>query len=131
MADKIDYTIEEVSLRTGISKHTLRYWEKEFEKFLAPSRTKGGHRRYNEEAIEVILRIRNLLKERLYSIAGARRALESLPVRGMEDHSLVNLEDRVAEKIVSLVQGKLLGVPPGKMGNNHRGSRQNTECKVK
>ena len=74
--EDIFLTINEASMNTGISAHTLRYWEKVFPGILAPFRTKGNQRRYYQEDIKIILRINKLLKEDLYSIAGARKVLE-------------------------------------------------------
>ena len=68
-------TIREASLVTDIPVHTLRLWEKEFKGFLDPQRTKGGQRRFDEAAIKDIMRLKNLLYERGFSIAGAKNAL--------------------------------------------------------
>ncbi|MCA0359652.1 MAG: MerR family transcriptional regulator [Armatimonadetes bacterium] len=60
---------------TGVEVHTLRYWEKEFEGFLNPIRTAGGQRRYRAEDIQTVLVLRKLLREEMFSIAGARKYL--------------------------------------------------------
>ncbi len=60
---------------TGVEVHTLRYWEKEFEEFLGPGRTEGGQRRYRPEDIQTVFLIKRLLRDDLFSIAGARRHL--------------------------------------------------------
>ncbi|MEI6512795.1 MAG: MerR family transcriptional regulator [bacterium] len=62
---------------TGVEVHTLRYWEKEFNEFFDPVRTTGGQRRYRPDDIEAVLCIKRLLKDEMYSIAGARRALRA------------------------------------------------------
>lgn len=60
---------------TGVEVHTLRYWEREFAAFLNPPRTEGGQRRYGPEDIRTVLTIRRLLRDEMFSIAGARRFL--------------------------------------------------------
>jgi DNA-binding transcriptional MerR regulator len=60
---------------TGIEVHTLRYWEREFAEFLDPQRTEGGQRRYGQRDIQTVLLIKRLLKDEMFSIAGARRHL--------------------------------------------------------
>ena len=55
-------TIKQVSEIMDIPPYTLRFWEKEFQDILTPSRTNGGQRRYNEKDISVIKNIK-LLKE--------------------------------------------------------------------
>ena len=53
-------SIEAVSRQLRIPKHTLRFWEKEFEGILIPSRTLGGQRRYTLENIVRIEEINRL-----------------------------------------------------------------------
>jgi len=61
MEEKL-FSIEEVSRQVKIPKHTLRFWEKEFEGILVPSRTDGGQRRYTPENIARIEEINRLRK---------------------------------------------------------------------
>ncbi len=68
-------SISVASYLTGVESHTLRYWEREFSEFLRPIRSAGGQRRYRPEDIEVIREIKRLLKEEMYTIAGAKRKL--------------------------------------------------------
>ncbi|MCS7209392.1 MAG: MerR family transcriptional regulator [Fimbriimonadales bacterium] len=67
--------ISTASFLVGVETHTIRYWEREFSEFLNPVRTAGGQRRYRREDIEVLQEIKRLLKEELYTIAGAKRVL--------------------------------------------------------
>ncbi|MCS6919947.1 MAG: MerR family transcriptional regulator [Fimbriimonadales bacterium] len=67
--------ISTASFLVGVETHTIRYWEREFAEFLNPVRTTGGQRRYRREDIEVLQEIKRLLKEELYTIAGAKRIL--------------------------------------------------------
>ena len=60
---------------TGVEIHTLRYWETEFSDFLQPIRTGGGQRRYRPEDIEAVRLLKRLLREEMFSIAGAKRYL--------------------------------------------------------
>ncbi|MBX7132508.1 MAG: MerR family transcriptional regulator [Fimbriimonadaceae bacterium] len=70
-------TISVASRITGIEVHTLRYWEREFEEFLNPIRTDGGQRRYRPEDIQTVFVLKKLLRDEMYSIAGARKYLMS------------------------------------------------------
>lgn len=67
--------ISTASFLIGVETHTIRYWEREFGEFLNPVRTAGGQRRYRREDIEVLMEIKRLLKEELYTVAGAKRIL--------------------------------------------------------
>ena len=68
-------SISVASKITGVEVHTLRYWEREFEAFLDPGRTEGGQRRYRPEDIQTVFTIKRLLRDEMFSIAGARRHL--------------------------------------------------------
>ncbi len=68
-------SISTASHITGVEVHTLRYWEREFAQFLNPDRTDGGQRRYRPEDIQVVFTIKRLLRDEMFSIAGARRTL--------------------------------------------------------
>ncbi len=54
----------------------LRYWETEFS-FLAPDKSSSGQRVYSERDLELIGRIKELLYDEGYTIAGAKKRLES------------------------------------------------------
>ncbi len=75
MADE-GIAIGDVSRITGIPEHTIRYWEKEFADVLSPLRTRGRQRRYSDEDIAMIEKIRALLWTENFSIRGARRILK-------------------------------------------------------
>lgn len=61
---------------TSVEVHTLRYWEREFADFLHPARTPGGQRRYRPQDIQTVFLIKRLLREEMFSIAGARKHLQ-------------------------------------------------------
>ena len=54
----------------------LRYWESEFPA-LAPAKNSSGQRIYRRRDIETVLRIKQLLYEEGFTIAGAKKRLES------------------------------------------------------
>jgi DNA-binding transcriptional MerR regulator len=71
---KLYYKIGEVCELLGVEPHVLRYWETEFAS-LSPPKSKSGQRTYRPKDIELLLRIRKLLYEDGYTIAGARKQL--------------------------------------------------------
>jgi DNA-binding transcriptional MerR regulator len=73
---KLYYKIREVCEIIGVEAHVLRYWETEFPS-LAPAKNKSGQRVYRPKDIELLLRIRTLLYEEGFTIAGARKQLGS------------------------------------------------------
>jgi DNA-binding transcriptional MerR regulator len=71
---KLYYKIREVCEILGVEAHVLRFWETEFPS-LAPPKSKSGQRTYRPKDIDLLLRIRRLLYEEGYTIAGARKQL--------------------------------------------------------
>jgi DNA-binding transcriptional MerR regulator len=66
------FSMREVSRLTATKPFVIRYWEEEFP-MLHPVKSKGGHRYYSREDVDTILRIRRLLYDEGFTIAGARR----------------------------------------------------------
>ena len=75
LPDKGSYKIGEVCRLTDTQPYVLRFWESEFPT-LAPQKSRTGQRLYRREDIELVLRIKKLLYEESYTIAGARKQLE-------------------------------------------------------
>jgi DNA-binding transcriptional MerR regulator len=71
---KYYYTIGEVSRLLDLKQHVIRYWETEFPQ-LHPRKEKGRNRRYSEENIEILRKIKDMLYEQRYTIDGARLKL--------------------------------------------------------
>ena len=67
------YTIREVAKELDLETYVIRYWEKEFPQ-LKPRRI-AGRRFYSLQDLELLKRIKRLLYEEGYTIAGARKAL--------------------------------------------------------
>jgi len=72
--DKLFYKIGEVCDHVGVQPHVLRYWESEFP-MLAPQKNRAGQRVYRRKDLEIVLRIRELLYDEKFTIAGAKRKL--------------------------------------------------------
>ena len=75
------YTIEQVATRTGLTKRTLRYYE-EVGLLLPTERTEGNYRRYTEEDIQKLERIKNLRDLLGFSLTDIRELLEADDERG-------------------------------------------------
>ncbi|MFL6200642.1 MAG: MerR family transcriptional regulator [Thermoanaerobaculia bacterium] len=81
---RLYYKIGEACKELGIQPYVLRYWETEFPA-LAPSKSRSGQRVYSEKELEVIRRIKQLLYEEGYTIAGAKKKLETELANGSLD----------------------------------------------
>ena len=76
MAKKSKYKIGEACRELDIQPYVLRYWETEFSQ-LSGGATTSGQRTYSTAEIGIIRRIKELLYEEGYTIAGAKKKLET------------------------------------------------------
>ena len=72
--EKLFFKIGEVCELAGVQAHVLRYWETEFP-MLAPQKNRAGQRTYRRRDVEMALRIKELLYDEQYTIAGAKKKL--------------------------------------------------------
>src|SRR5277367_3100182 len=72
--DKLYFRIGEVADLLGVEPYVLRYWESEFPK-LAPKKSGTGHPLYRRKDVELLLKIKQLLYEKRFTIEGARQSL--------------------------------------------------------
>ena len=73
--EKIFFKIGEVCDIVDVQAHVLRYWETEFP-MLSPQKNRSGQRSYRRRDVEIALRIKELLYDDLYTIAGAKKKLQ-------------------------------------------------------
>jgi DNA-binding transcriptional MerR regulator len=74
--EKIYFKIGEVCELVGVQAHVLRYWETEFP-MLSPQKNRSGQRSYRRRDVEIALRIKELLYEEMFTIAGAKKKLQA------------------------------------------------------
>jgi DNA-binding transcriptional MerR regulator len=74
--EKLFYNIGEVAKAFNVNPSLIRYWEKEFE-ILNPKKTLRGTRKYNSVDIKNLKLIYNLLKNRGFTIEGAKEKIKS------------------------------------------------------
>jgi len=72
LPDKNFFTIGEVSSLCQLPAYVLRYWESQF-RVLKPQRRTSGQRKYTKPDIEVIFQVKDLLYNRKFTIAGAKK----------------------------------------------------------
>ena len=90
------YSIGEVAKMFEVSKSLIRFWENEFD-FLKPHKNSKGDRRFTVQNIEQLNLIYELLKERGFTIDGARRELTRLQEWEKEKGEWIGRLERVRE----------------------------------
>lgn len=122
---KLYYSIGEIADIFGVNTSLIRYWEKEF-KNLKPNKNRSGIRKYTAKDIAEFNRIYELVKERGFTIEGARKALlekspelqpntsstvlKTIEPEKVTSHAIIakSQEKAVLLNRLSLLKGKLL-----------------------
>jgi DNA-binding transcriptional MerR regulator len=71
---KLYRPISDVAEVVGVKPHVLRYWETQFS-MLRPKKNRAGNRMYRPDEVKLLFRIKGLLYDRRFTIAGARQHL--------------------------------------------------------
>jgi len=96
------YRIGEVSRLADLKPFVLRYWETEFP-MLQPVKSSSGHRLYRQDDVDMVFRIKRLLYDEGFTIAGARRFL-----RAHEENFESDNASHAAEGSAQLLSRKML-----------------------
>lgn len=89
--EKHFFSIGEVSEIAQLAPSVLRFWEKHFRQ-LSPRKSRGGHRRYQKKDLELILKIKDLLHNRKFTIQGAQKKISNLDKQREIDPNLLKKE---------------------------------------
>lgn len=100
--EKIFFKIGEVCELVGVQAHVLRYWETEFP-MLSPQKNRSGQRSYRRRDVEIALRIKELLYEDLYTIAGAIKKMQN-ELRDSSRLKIVHSENTKKESFLKEVK---------------------------
>lgn len=97
------YKLSEVSSMLNLPVSTINYWIYTFDE-LNPPTTKGGHRRYRPEDIDLIRQIQVMMHDKGMQIEGAKRQLKrsSIPWRGFKCKSgedAIELLHKIAQTV--------------------------------
>jgi DNA-binding transcriptional MerR regulator len=122
---KLYYSISEVSKLTSVEQYILRYWETEFEQ-LRPQKNRAGNRIYTNKDIDIILKIKTLLRDKKYTIEGAKQILNSLT----EQQELLEKEEFNQNSDISVESNSISkNTLKGQSANFELNSKLNEELK--
>jgi DNA-binding transcriptional MerR regulator len=114
-ATKLYYSISEVAELVNVKPHVLRYWETQF-KMLRPRKNRAGNRSYRAKEVQLAMRIKRLLYDEGFTIAGARRKLlderrsgqaqTELDFVGLSQGEFLDVLRRDLQGLLSVVRGE-------------------------
>lgn len=89
------FTVAQVAEKTGIAASTIRYYDQQFEEYLALKRGAGRRRLFDEEAIERLEKVRVLLKDKGLSVRQTRQSLAGGETPVDSNDRIIELEQRI------------------------------------
>lgn len=98
---KLYYSIGEVSKRFGVNASLIRFWEKEFD-VIRPKKNKKGNRLFTKEDIENFGLIFHLVKERGFTLEGAKKKLRENRHSEIDEFEIVNSLKKIRSFLVEL-----------------------------
>jgi len=102
--EKVYYTIGEVAEWFDVNPSLIRYWEKEFD-ILKPKKNNKGNRLFTREDIDDLRLIYHLVKERRYTLQGARDKIKQNKEDITGNVEIVDTLNRVKEFLTDLKRG--------------------------
>ena len=99
--EKLYYPIGEVGQMLGVSPSLIRFWEQEFD-ILRPKKNRKGNRQFTEKDIENLKLIYHLVKERGYTLDGARKKLKGNPDGMLDKVALIESLKKIRKFLVQL-----------------------------
>jgi DNA-binding transcriptional MerR regulator len=106
LPDKLYFKIGEVSEIIGVEPYVLRYWETEFPA-LKPSKSRSQQRMYRKRDVELLIEIKRLLYDEMYTIAGAKKQLSKSGERASSSQLHLELPEPRDSEILSKVEKEL------------------------
>lgn len=95
------YSISEAEEIVGVPKSTLRFWEKKFPK-LNPKKNKKGNRLYSLKDLEYLKLVQYLVKERRFTIDGAKQQLSNNREQAKKDAEIVGKLNSIKSFLLEL-----------------------------
>lgn len=99
--EKLYYSIGEVAKLFGVSASLIRYWEKEFT-ILKPRKNSAGNRIFTKKDIEKIKLIYHLVKERGFTLEGAKQKLKDSKDKSVDNRKVIDSLKRISNFLEDL-----------------------------
>lgn len=84
-------TLHQLAIGLSVSEKTLQSWNKSFK--LTPALNAEGHLVYTTPQKDLVLQIHHLIKERGFTIAGAKKELKKVPLQEKKKETIQKLQN--------------------------------------
>ncbi len=101
LPEKRYYKIGEVAKAFSVNASLIRFWEKEFD-IIKPKKNAKGNRMFTSEDIANFKLIYNLVKERGFTLDGAKQKLKVDPERVIKNHEIISRLEAVKAELIKI-----------------------------
>lgn len=95
------YRIGEIAKAFDVNASLIRFWDKEFEA-LKPKKNAKGNRRFTPEDVQNLKLIYNLVKERGYTLEGAKTYLKEQNQKSLNDFDIITKLEHVKNELIKI-----------------------------
>ena len=103
LPEKRYYGIGEVAKAFGVNASLIRFWEKEFD-VLKPKKNAKGNRKFTPEDIKNLKFIYHLVKERGFTLEGAKTHLKEEKKQALNKFEIINKLENVKNQLIKIKQ---------------------------
>ncbi len=101
LKDKLYYSIGEVSEAFEVNSSLIRFWEKEFDE-IKPKKNAKGNRKFTKEDLKTIDLIYHLVKERGFTLEGAKTHLREDKKEALTKFELIRKLKNIKSELISI-----------------------------
>ncbi|TDQ21856.1 MerR family transcriptional regulator [Tenacibaculum caenipelagi] len=101
LPDKRYYKIGEVAKAFGVNSSLIRFWDKEFE-IINPKKNAKGDRLFTQEDVKNFKIIYNLVKERGFTLDGAKQRLKKNPEKVVSNQEIISRLEAVKAELIKI-----------------------------
>jgi len=101
LPEKRYYKIGEVAKAFGVNNSLIRFWENEFS-ILKPKKNKKGNRLFTSTDLQNLKLIYSLVKEKGYTLDGARKKMKENPKGIMDKHEMITNLENIKQELINI-----------------------------
>lgn len=104
LPERVYYSISEVARMFNVKTSLIRFWEKEFD-IIKPHKNKKGNRYFTPKDVDNFYLIYHLVKERGFTLQGAREKLKANPDEVVRDFEIAKSLNKIRNFLQNLKEG--------------------------
>ncbi len=101
LPDKRYYRIGEIAKAFDVNASLIRFWDKEFD-IIQPKKNAKGNRMFTSDDVKHLQMIYHLVKEKGFTLDGARKKLKQNPQKIKENHSIIARLEAIKDELIQI-----------------------------